>query len=254
MMHSHWNQRMGSLVMIFATIAICPQTVHASEPEHLGLAELLIATILPATNFYGDPALITLEGQNGKNYSTNRSRCASLVTQLLEKAYDPDFVSWFGCTSPHAASYHDAIEVEDGFTRIESIHDVRPGDIIAIRYLDAGCKNLTCGTASNCGSTGHVAIVADFPRSRAASKPLVTGTTQYSVEIIDTSTSYHGADDTRYQADVGGAHDQGVGQGTMRLYVDPDDDAIVGHSWSTSSGSAFYGNAKRDVVIGRYAD
>ena len=55
MMHSHWNQRMGTLVMLFATIAICPQTVHASEPEHLGLAELLIATILPATNAYGDP-------------------------------------------------------------------------------------------------------------------------------------------------------------------------------------------------------
>lgn len=254
-MLSHWNQQMRSLVLgIAAFAAVCPQTVQASEPEHLGLAELLIATILPATNFYGDPALISLEGQNGKSYSTNRTRCASLVTQLLEKAYNPDFVSWFGCTSPHAASYHDAIEVEDGFTLIESIHDVRPGDIIAIQYLDAGCKNLTCGTASNCSSTGHVAMVADYPRSRAASKPLITGTTQYSVEIIDTSTSYHGADDTRYKADIGGAHDRGVGQGTMRLYVDPDDDSIVGHTWSTSSGSAFYGNAKRDVVIGRYAD
>jgi len=253
-MHACWNQVMGSLVMSVATFAaVCPQTAEASLIEHLDLAEMLIATVLPATNSYGDPTQITWEGQNGLNHSTNRSKCATLVTQLFEKAYNPDYVAWFGCTSPHAASYHDAIEVEDGFTLIKSIHDVKPGDIIAIQYIDAGCTNLTCGTFSTCTSTGHVAMVADFPRARTASAPLVSGTTQYSIEIIDTSTSYHGTADTRYQSDVGGANDQGVGQGTMRLYVNPKDSSIVGHSWSTSTGSTYYSNAKRDVVIGRYA-
>jgi len=252
-MQSCWNRVVGSVVMSATFAAVCPQTAQAGLIEHLDLAEMLVATVLPATNFYGDPTKITWEGLNGLNYSTNRSKCATLVTQLFEKAYNPDYVAWFGCTSPHAASYHDAIEVEDGFTLIESIKDVQPGDIIAIQYLDAGCTNLTCGGFSTCTSTGHVAIVADFPKARTASAPLVTGTTQYSVDIIDTSTSYHGTLDTRYQADVGSAHDQGVGQGTMRIYVNPNDSSIVGHSWSTSSGSAFYSNAKRDVVIGRYA-
>lgn len=253
MMHSCSNQVMGYAVKIVAAFAaVYPQTVDASGVEHLDLAEQLIATILPATNSYGEPAQITWEGTNGLDHSTNRSKCATLVTQLFERAYNPDYVAWFGCTSPHAASYHDAIEVEDGFTLIESIHDLRPGDIIAIQYNDAGCTNLTCGTFSSCTSTGHVAIVADLPSPRTASAPLVPGTTQYSLEIIDTSTSYHGTGDTRYQSDVGGTNDQGVGQGTMRLYVNPKDSSIVGHTWSTSSGSAFYGNAKRDVVIGRY--
>lgn len=81
----------------------------------------------------------------------------------------------------------------------------------------------------------------------------MTGTAQYSIEIIDTTTSYHGTADTRYKSEVGGANDQGVGQGTMRLHVNPTTSAVVGQSWSTSSGSAYYGNAKRDVVIGRYA-
>jgi hypothetical protein len=245
----------GGLVMMSATLAaVCPQTAEANVVEHLDLAEMLVATVLPAVNFYGDPTKITWEGFNGLDYSTNRSKCATLVTQLFERAYDPDYVAWFGCTSPHAASYHDKIEVEDGFTLIESIHDVQPGDIIAIEYIDAGCTNLTCGTFSSCTSTGHVAIVADFPKARTASAPLVAGTLQFSVDIIDTSTSYHGTADTRYMSDAGGAHDQGVGQGTMRLYVNGKDAThpIVGHSWSTSSGSAFFSNAKRDVVIGRY--
>lgn len=249
------NRMMAGLVVMSTIAAVCPQTAEAGEVEHLDLAEMLVATVLPALNFYGDPTAISWEGINGLDYSTNRSKCATLVTQLFERAYDPDYVAWFGCTSPHAASYHDKIEVEDGFTLIESILDVQPGDIIAIEYLDAGCTNLTCGTFSTCTSTGHVAIVSDVPKARTATAPLVTGTLQYSVEIIDTSTSFHGTADTRYMSDVGGAHDQGVGQGTMRLYVDAKDPThpIVGHSWSTSSGSAFHSNAKRDVVIGRYA-
>ena len=255
MMHT-WNRVMGSVVMSVATFAaICPQPAQAGEPEHLDLAEMLVATVLPKANSYGYPAQITWEGLNGLNYSTNRSKCATLVTQLFEKAYDVDYKSWFGCTSPIAASYHDMIEDEDGFDLIKSIDDVRPGDIIAIRYYDAGCTDLTCGTFSNCTATGHVAMVADYPKARAASEPFVSGTTQYSIEIIDTSTGYHGFDDTRYQSDVGGSNDQGIGQGTMRVYVNPKkESSIVGHSWSTLSGSIFYGNSKRDLVIGRYED
>ena len=192
-MQACWNRVVAAVVMSATFAAVCPQTAQAGLVEHLDLAELLVATVLPAVNYYGDPTSITWEGENNLDHSTNRSKCATLVTQLFERAYDPDYVAWFGCTSPHAASYHDAIEVEHGFTLIESIKDVQPGDIIAIEYLDAGCTNLTCGTFSTCTTTGHVAIVADVPKLRTASAPLVAGTTQYTVDIIDTSTSYHGA-------------------------------------------------------------
>jgi hypothetical protein len=246
---------MAGLVMMSAIAAVCPQTAEAKEVEHLDLAEMLVATVLPALNFYGDPTAISWEGLNGLDYSTNRSKCATLVTQLFERAYNPDYVEWFGCTSPHAAAYHDKIVAEDGFIRIKSIEDVEPGDIIAIEYLDAGCTEVACGTFSTCKTSGHIAIVAEFPTARTASAPLVTGTVQYDVEIIDTSSSYHGTSDTRYMSDVGGTHDQGVGQGTLRLYASSKDAnrPIVGHTWSTSSGSTYFSSSKRHVVIGRYA-
>jgi hypothetical protein len=197
---------------------------------------------------------ISWKGSNGLAHSTNRTKCASLVTQLLEKAYDPDFVGWFGCTSPHAAAYHDAIEVEDGFDLIESIFDIQPGDIVAIRYDDAGCSQLTCGTFTGCTTSGHVAIVAAAPTLRSPVSPLVGGTVQYALPIIDSSSTYHGVTDTRYKSDALGADDKGVGRGTMRLYVDSADPErpIVGYSWSNVAGSLFYPHSKRDLVIGRY--
>jgi hypothetical protein len=237
-----------------AMLAALPRGAEAATPAHLGWAQSLVDTIKPAANDYGDPAQISWKGSNGLAHSTNRTKCASLVTQLLEKAYDPDFVGWFGCTSPHAAAYHDAIEVEDGFDLIESILDIQPGDIVAIRYDDAGCSQLTCGTFTGCTTSGHVAIVAAAPTLRSPVSPLVAGTIQYALPIIDSSSTYHGVTDTRYKSDALGADDRGVGRGTMRLYVDSADPErpIVGYSWSNVAGSLFYPHSKRDLVIGRY--
>lgn len=130
-------------------------SARAAEPAHLSWAELLVDTVTPASNHYGDPAQVLWKGAGGLTHSTNRSKCASLVTQMLTRAYAPDMAGWFGCTSPHAATYHDAIEVEDGFVLIESIEDVRAGEILAIRYLDAGCEVLSCGSFTGCTSSGH---------------------------------------------------------------------------------------------------
>lgn len=241
------------VLAVAAIVAALPRGVEAA-PAHLGWAQLLADTVKPAANDYGDPAQVSWKGSNGLTYSTSRTKCASLVTQLLERAYDPDFVAWFGCTSPHAAAYHDAIEVEHGFQLIESIHDIQPGDIVAIRYDDAGCSELTCGGFTGCTTSGHVAIVAAAPTLRAAVSPLIAGTAQYALQIIDSSSTYHGVTDTRYQSDALGAHDRGVGRGTMRVYVDTTDPErpIVGHSWSNVSGSPFYPHSKRDLVVGRY--
>jgi hypothetical protein len=253
-MRSRCTRILGSTLVAIVGLALAAAPARAEEPAHLEWAEYLVATLTPADNFYGEPALIHWKGEGGLESSENRTKCAPLLTRLLEKAYDPDFVGWLGCTSPNAAAYHDAIEVEHGFTLIESIADVQPGDIIAIRYLDAGCSNLTCGGASGCSTTGHVAIVAAAPTARASTSPFVKGTAQYSVKVIDSSATYHGIYDTRYKADKYGAHDRGAGKGTMRLYVDTSDPElpVVGYTWSTSPASTYYSYSVRDLVIGRY--
>lgn len=253
-MRNSWGVWGPGVVMGAAIGVLWIGSARAADPAHLSWAKLLVDTVTPASNYYGDPAQVLWKGAGGLTYSTNRSKCASLVTQMLTRAYAPDMVGWFGCTSPHAAKYHDAIEVEDGFVLIESIAEVRAGDILAISYLDAGCEVLSCGSFTGCPSSGHVAIVAAAPTPRAATSPVIAGTAQYSLTIIDSSASYHGPADTRYQAEAGGANDQGVGRGAMRLYVDSVDPEhpVVGYSWSTSSGSTFYPHSARDLVIGRY--
>ena len=235
-------------------VALQSVPAHATPPpKHMVWAQRLVDTVTPATNEYGDPAQITWKTLNGLDHSTNRSKCASLVTQLLAMAYGKQVVGWLGCDSPIAASYHDAIEIEHGFTLIEAIHQVKVGDIIAIRYHDAGCTSTTCGSFTGCKTSGHVAIVAARPVARAATSPIVPGTIQFAVDIVDSSRDVHGATDTRYQSEELGADDEGVGRGTLRLYVDSADPTqpILGYSWSTWSGSTFYPSTVRDLVIGR---
>jgi len=224
-----------------------------APPQHLVWAKRLAATITPAANDYGEPAEITWAVTNGLDHSTNRTKCASLVSQLLARAYGPGYINWLGCSSPSAATYHDAIEVEDGFTLVEGIAAVRPGDIIAIRYYDAGCTEMKCGTFKTCTSSGHVAIVESRPTYRTATAPIVPDTLQFEVAIIDSSSDVHGATDSRKGSELLGADDEGVGRATMRLYVDRFDPArpIVGYTWSTWSGSKYYTHTKRDLVIGR---
>lgn len=255
-MQSRKNRLLTPLIVNAVLTAAVIGLAHAKSnppPRHLAWAQRLVDTVEPVVNDYGAPAQITWKTENGLPYSSNRSKCASLVTALLVKAYGDDFAGWLGCASPTAATYHDAIEVEDGFYLVESVHAIAVGDVIAIRYFDAGCTELTCGTSKGCAVSGHVALVAALPQPRAATSPIVPGTTQFAVEVIDSSSDVHGTSDTRYQADPKHVDDRGVGRGTMRLYVDNLDPAhpIVGYTWSTWSGSTYHASATRDLVVGR---
>lgn len=245
---------MGTLVLFGASLIGSAATASVPVKRHLSLAKKLVDTITPAANDYGSPAKLTWLGENGLNHSTAVAKCGSFITELLKRSYAVDFPSWLGSTSPHAACYHDAIEIEDGFTSIESIKDVTAGDIVAIRYLDSGCEILTCGTFTGCSSTGHVMLVAAAPTMIVATAPLIAGTLQYTLQILDATTDPHGSSDSRWKAGPNNTDDQGVGRGKVRLYVDAGDPmkSIVGYTWSTFSGSQYYTHDKRDLVIGRY--
>lgn len=250
-----WKQSLAAVLGAGAMLVVT--SVGAAEPDpphHLLLAEEVAETIVPSANSYNSPAKVTWAGENGLEHSTVRAKCASFVTQVLKKAYGVDLEPWFGSSSPNSTCYHDTIEVEDGFTLIEDVKDVRPGDIVAIRYDDAGCKILSCGSHIGCSSSGHTMLVESIPTPRAATAPEIPGTKQYTLAVVDVTSAPHGPSDSRWQANPDESHDQGVGTGEVRLYVDADDPdrSIVGYTWSTSKSSEYHPQSQRDLVIGRY--
>lgn len=238
-------------LLFAACTASC--TALAEDPSTaLEWAELLVDTIDPAYNSYDSDAYVYWEGYDGHTISQVRAMCSPFMAHLLVRAYKVDMKSWMGCNVPLSATYHDTIVAENGFKRITNIHDVLPGDIVAVSYLDAGCEDLTCGSYSFCTSTGHTSLVAGVPKLRAVpSEPFVWGTLQYEVLIIDSASGVHGPFDTRYEAEADGSHDSGVGRGTMRIYTDTSG-VPVGYTWSTFSYSEFYPMSDRHLVIGRY--
>jgi hypothetical protein len=215
----------------------------AGEPSHFYWADTLVAHIAPVNNEYGSgTSYVYWAGVGGATEYESRSLCASFVTNVLKQAYQLsayDIRTWFGSTSPNAALYHDRIIEEVGFEQIMTVGAIEAGDIIAIEY-PAG------STAS-----GHVAIAASAPALRAATYPFVTGTVQYALAVLDSSTTGHGTTDTRLNAD--GSWHAGVGRGVMRLYANSSG-TIVGHAWSTQSGSIYYARTLRDIVVGRLAE
>ncbi len=165
--------------------------------------------------------------------------CSGLVNAVLKRVCEidgPKLAMWLGRVRPLARDYHDTIVAERGFTRVKSVTSIRPMDLIAIKF-EAGAKD-----------TGHVMFADSGAFKREASAPIVEGTTQWEVQVIDSAASPHGVRDTRYKE--GGPSRAGVGRGSVRLYAD-DDGTIVGYTWSTGRGSVYRSIKDRPLAVGR---
>jgi hypothetical protein len=141
-----------------------------------------------------------------------------------------------GFKSPTAASYHDEIEGGNGFDIVSTVADIQAGDIIAIRYPEGS------------SISGHVAVVQAPPVLSVSTAPIVEGTFQFEVLVIDSSSTGHGALDTRRLSD--GTFHPGAGIGTMRLYAGIDL-TVVGYTWSTFVSSTYQSQSTRHLVVGR---
>jgi hypothetical protein len=96
--------------------------------------------------------------------------------------------------------------------------------------------------------TGHVLLAASRPEERRATEPVVAGTTQYEITVIDSSHTGHGPTDTRHYAK--GKFHNGVGEGLFRLYAAADG-TIAAYSWSVTKASEVFTPDRRSLVIGR---
>jgi cell wall-associated NlpC family hydrolase len=167
--------------------------------------------------------------------------CSGFIDSLLMHTYgySPDaFKRWFDSHRPTARRYHDAIVEESSFTEIKSVAEALPGDILAIKYLVEK------------SSTGHVMLVVEPPQRIEPKEPLVPGTLQWQVTVIDSSNSGHGTTDTRHHKGLDGKDHDGLGQGVFRIYADHRG-AIRGFAWSTLKASQFQKPEDEHLVIGR---
>jgi hypothetical protein len=237
-----WSGKVA--LSLLGVVALCAG--HAQTPPgYFANAEALLGDLQQSElsspiwpNVYGSDPFIDWDGP----HSSARTVCSSFVTLLWQHTFHwnpATFVEWMGDPNPLAAAYHDTIAARDGFLRLQTIDELRPGDIIAIVYYPEYQS-----------PTGHVMIVQALPQPNV-STPIIAGTSQWTVSVIDSSDSYHGTTDTRY------AHPGGIGRGIFRLYANPDR-TIAGHTWSLlgTSLSNYHPQATgidsgRHLVMGR---
>jgi hypothetical protein len=207
-------------------------------PKHLSDARNLVKNLdLKNTSYaHGQPKVHFSEP-----YSSHTD-CSGFLDALLQHSYrytEADFAKWFGSKRPTAEKYHDAIQKGVGFKRITLMKNVRPGDILAVKYL------------TEKDNTGHIMIVAGEPKSRDPSEPIVKDSyRQWEVAIIDSSMSGHGSSDTRHKKGKEGKDHNGLGEGILRIYTNQQDQ-IVGFSWSTAAISKFADMETQHMVVGR---
>jgi hypothetical protein len=189
-----------------------------------------------------DPALVRMA--TGV-MAANRTVCGTFVTRLFQNSVpytSSDFYNSFnkamvdcqvgtvggdqkGTSSPDAAQYQWKIAscASVGpikFTPRSTIGAIEKGDVLAMKYTDP---------AQHGGVSGHVMIVRSVPVPDGSSGP--PGSTGYTVEVIDSTSTPHGATDWR-ALNAG----QGLGYGTFVLYADAAG-TLVASRWSPSASS-----------------
>lgn len=225
------------LAILVAALLTAAAGLAAEAPKHLtAAAELVHHLPLQNTSYRaGDPE-VTWHG----DYQSHAD-CSGFVDALLMHSYGysrDDFKRWFDSHRPSARRYHDAIVDGRGFHRIERLAEVRPGDILAVKYFH------------RTDNTGHVMLVADSPRHIAPTPPVVSGTDQWEVTVIDSSRSGHGPTDTRHHRGPEGKDHEGLGRGVLRIYSDHEGH-LAGFSWSTAKVSKFIAPDEEQLVVGR---
>jgi hypothetical protein len=186
----------------------------ASDPRYLNTSLLIAATFAAnsaAGNvFHGDNVAAAFNTLNPETVPPQaQTSAASFFTLLCKLTYglsDVNLQSWLG--TPTGAGFTAAqiassiIRSNGSLVRIGSVVDILPGDILTVVYASAG--------AARDNSTGHVMIVVNATRRPVDTAPIVAGTAQYDVWVVDSVGTPHGSADLRTA---------GIGAARVRLYA-----------------------------------
>jgi hypothetical protein len=230
--------RFGLLAAVFTALLLASVVASAQERDaHVSAALSLVDHLdLANTDYEHGQGSVTWTGT-----VASHTDCSGFIDHLLmhgDGLTQEDFKRWFGTKRPTAERYHDAIVESRGFAALARVQDLRPGDLIAIKYF------------TRHDNTGHIMLVVEAPERMNATPPYVDGTTQWSVAVVDSSESGHGTTDTRHKRGAGGRDHDGLGRGIFRLYADSLG-VVKGFAWSTSKASRFVAPEDEHLVLGR---
>ena len=222
--------------ILFSTLLVATS---AFAEGHLLLAREFLAGLSHENNQYMHGGSLHWRGEKGvfSDYAENEARidCSGFVNEILKKAgsqtYDRVYQNTYWKKYPQAASYYEAIVKGYGFTRRE-FSDAQPGDIIAVKFESAA------------RDTGHVMFIDAPPLRMEPRDPVIAGTQQWKLVVIDASSNY-GDDDTRW---VDGKRHTGVGRGGYRIYTD-EGGKIVGYTVGFHKRQ-YYPVERRQVAVG----
>jgi hypothetical protein len=234
------GRKSAALLLLSCLLGLACGAAQAQQaPQHLRDAQALLGQLdLANTHYEHGPGQVLW--QSPVQVHTD---CSGLVDHLLMHSYGyttEDLKRWLGSHRPTARRYYDTIQAGKGFTALDRVTDLQPGDVIAVKYLH------------RTDNTGHIMLVAEPPQRIQAKAPLVDGTAQWQVSVIDSAESGHGTTDTRHKRGAGGKDHDGLGQGVIRLYTDHQGQ-VAGFAWSVLKVSEFRGPDDEPVVLGRLA-
>ncbi|ONI91138.1 hypothetical protein ALI22I_10295 [Saccharothrix sp. ALI-22-I] len=192
----------------------------------------------PGAKGHSDVATSVVWGTPGSPTTyENKSKCAPLLTQALKHTFswatDSYLDDEFGSISPTSAQYYDGFQTgAEHFTSKTTVPSLTQGDVIAIKYNDAGD-----GTGD---ATGHMLVVGGTPR--LYNRDNNTSTREWAVPVIDSTSNPHGVASTNPSSPyllfpdtraVGTTEYSGVGRGWIFISTGTDD-VPTGHWWGAN--------------------
>lgn len=241
---------------LLSLAVVLTTTVFAQPADHLGAALQLLDEITTAQSLgiFADEDGVPLNRYGGSwNSATNASfirfadveggvlpgnntKCSPLVTHLLKEVYgrdwrqfsffDPILQTTKSVASPTPYQYIVLTKDGKGLSRIASLDDVLPGDLLhwwQVGSTDSDHSMIIVGV--------NWASAKAYPTNHALSDPTLAGTTYYEVEVVDSSSGLHANDSRLVEINGVETHIAGIGTGTIGLLVNASKE-IVGYTWS----------------------
>ncbi len=241
-----WFAALAVIQLAFLQAALAAEE---SVPKHLELARELVATLKPENNKYeifGPGRGVRWKGDFLTNESSVKAACTVFVTAVLDRAQSPVSKAVASNTSwkheLRVNNYYEAVQKGFGLKQVGSVADAAPGDLFLF-----SCKDV-CTTSQSTDIQGHITFIDANPVKKAPTPPIVEGTQQWLVTVIDSADGPHGREDTRWRPE-GDPKARGVGRGTYRIYTDMNGVPV---GYTNGPNHPKYHDAKeRPMAIGR---